>query len=226
LLRALRDLGIEVHEVRTIGDVVPVIAAAVRELAAARRYVFTTGGVGPTHDDVTMEGVASAFGSRVVRDPELVKLIQRFYPRATEAHLKMAEVPEGSQVLVDPKLGFVPVVRMRNVFVLPGVPALVARCFAAIAPQLERGQFFARALYLRTNESAIAEVLTATQSEHPDVAIGSYPRFDGAPYDVKITFDGRDRARVDQALATLRGRLEPRCIVSEDVEPTLPDNSH
>lgn len=220
LLEELRRRGIEVREVRTIGDLVPTIAATVRELAASCRYVFTTGGVGPTHDDVTMVGVAAAFDVPVVRAPELVQLLERFYRGpVTETHLKMAEVPEGAQVLVDPGLGFVPVVRMRGVFVLPGVPSLVRRCFAAIAPQLETGVFHARALYLKTNEAKIASVLSQTQAEHPRVAIGSYPRFDGAPYDVKITFDGRERVEVDAACAALEQRLSASVIVGKDEEP-------
>lgn len=205
LLAALRQRGIDTRETRTIGDDIQVIGRTVRELAATHTYVFTTGGVGPTHDDVTIAGIAHAFDVDVERDPRLVGLLEAYYKtKLSPPHLKMAEVPRGATVSVPNGLGFVPVVRMRNVYVLPGVPALVKRCWASLEDELSRDVFFARVLYFNVNESRIADLMTATQKAYPDVAIGSYPRFDDAAYLVKVTFDGRDETRVDAAMRAVR----------------------
>lgn len=214
LLAALRDRGIEARETRTIGDDVAVIGRTVRELAASHTYVFTTGGVGPTHDDVTVAGIANAFDVAVTRDPRLVALLEQYYKgRLLPPHLKMAEVPVGASVTIPDGMGFVPVVRMKNVYVLPGVPSLVKRCWQTIEAELDRDVFFSRALYYQTTESVIADILTRAQAEFADVAIGSYPRFDAAPYSVKVTFDGRDENRVDAAMRAVREASEPSWLV-------------
>ncbi len=216
LLASLRARGIDTRETRTIGDDIGVIGRTVRELAAGHTYVVTTGGVGPTHDDVTIAGIAHAFDVEVVRDPSLVGLIEQYYgDKLMPPHLKMAEVPRGASVSVPTGLGFVPVIRMRNVYVLPGVPALVRRCWASFEEELSRDVFFARALYFNVPESKIADVMTATQKAYPAVAIGSYPRFDDAPYLVKVTFDGRVQAEVDAASARVLAGVDPSWLVSQ-----------
>ncbi len=205
LLAALRGRGIDTRETRTIGDDVAVIGRTVRELAAGHTYVFTTGGVGPTHDDVTIAGIAAAFEAEVTRDPQLIGLLEQYYKgRLSPPQLKMAEVPQGATVSVPHGVGFVPVVRMRNVYVLPGVPSLVKRCWTSIEAELARDVFFSRVLYYNTTESVIADILTLAQRTFADVAIGSYPRVDAAPYAVKVTFDGRDEARVEAAMRMVR----------------------
>ena len=214
LLRSLRDKGVEVRETRTIGDDVATIARHLRELAATHTYVFTTGGIGPTHDDVTMAGVAAAFDTDVVRDPALVELLTAYFgARIKPPHLKMAETPRGASVMMPPGIGIVPVVRMRNVYVLAGVPELVRRSWEALAPELDGAAFFNASLFFNVNESVIADALTATQNEDSAVAIGSYPRFDDAGYLVKVTFDGRSREAVDKAVFRLSGRIDPAWLV-------------
>ena len=210
LLDALRKRGIDVRELRVIGDDVDTIAKTVRELAAAHGTVITTGGVGPTHDDVTIEGVAAAFGTAVHRNSDLVTRISGYYgDTLQQAALKMAEVPVGSVVQVAPNTGFVPIIRMNNVYILPGVPSLVRRCYRAIENELAHGTFFTQALYFNVVESFIADTLTDVQRSYPDVAIGSYPRFDDAGYLVKVTLDGRDHAKVDAASTALHDRIDP-----------------
>ena len=214
LLAMLRARGIDTRETRTIGDDVAVIGRTVRELAATHGYVFTTGGVGPTHDDVTIAGIAAAFDVDVVRDATLVGLLEQYYgDKLQPPHLKMADVPRGASVSVPRSLGFVPVIRMHNVYVLPGVPALVKRCWASLESELERDVFHARVLYFNVPESRIADALTAAQQAYPAVAIGSYPRFDDAPYLVKVTFDGRAEAEVDAARAKVLSGIEPDWLV-------------
>lgn len=213
LLRSMRELGVLVREVRVVSDVEAQIAGAVAELASANDYVVTTGGVGPTHDDVTIAGIAAALGVPVVHDQRIVERLRGWYGEALDAaHLKMAEVPEGAQLHFNDSLGFVPVIQARNVFVLPGVPNLVRRC-ALVLAELLRGQpFFSRALHLRAVETTIAARLAEVQARYPEVAIGSYPRFDTADYQVKVTIDGRDAARVEAACAELRQSFAPLLI--------------
>ena len=214
LLRALRDKGIEVRETRTIGDDEATIARHVRELAATHTHVFTTGGIGPTHDDVTMSGVARAFDVDVVHDKTLTDMITAYFgANVKPPHMKMAETPRGAQVTVPPGVGIAPVVRMRNVYILAGVPALVRKSWSVIASELDGAAFFSEALYFNVNESVIADALTLTQNEDTAVAIGSYPRFDDAGYLVKVTFDGRSREAVSDAVVRLRGRVDSAWLV-------------
>lgn len=216
LIRALRARGVQLVEMRTIGDTIEEISEAVRALSAKAHYVFTTGGIGPTHDDVTMAGVAAAFGGRVARQPELLRLLhERYGDKVNDARLKLAEVPEGASV----RLGdgtFVPIVQLRNVTILPGVPSLMRACFAHVADGLRGAPFFSRALLLDVSESDIATALTEVQNRSPDVAIGSYPRFDEAAYRVKVTVDGRDAERVEGTLAAIRDRMQTHWIVAEE----------
>ena len=132
LCRELRALGVEVRRITVIPDEVDLIAAEVRAFSAAYDVVFTSGGVGPTHDDVTIEGVARAMTVPVVRHPALVELLERYYRgRITEASLRMAEVPEGAELVGGETVRF-PTVMMRNVYVLPGVPEIFRAKFEAL----------------------------------------------------------------------------------------------
>ena len=227
LVHELRARGVEVVEIRTIGDDVETIAAAVRALAAEADHVLTTGGVGPTHDDVTIAGVARAFDVAVVRDPEIERrLVARYRERLKPAHLKMAEVPAGARLTFLDDTAFLSVVQARNVTVLPGVPFLARLCFARVADEFHGVPFFGRTLWLAASESSFAAELARVQERFPRVAIGSYPRFEkGTPgsrmHRVKITLDGRDPALVDEALAAVRAGLEPAWILGEspDAEP-------
>ena len=146
LIRALRQRGIGITEVRVIGDSLAGIATAVRELAARATYLFTTGGIGPTHDDMTLAAVAQAFGVPVVQSEVVVERLRRRHPEAINAAaLKMAEVPQGSRVTLSGE-GVVPIIAFLNIFILPGVPALMRTCFEQIAPTLSGAPFFSAAL--------------------------------------------------------------------------------
>jgi molybdenum cofactor synthesis domain-containing protein len=216
LIRALRERGVQVVEVRVIGDDPDAIADTVEELSGRATHVFTTGGIGPTHDDKTINAVARAFGRRVVRHEELVRRIQtRYGGDLNEARLRLAEVPEGARVLLG-DTDAIPVIEVANVFVLPGVPALARLCFERIADRLGGTPFFSRMLLLSASESQIADRLAAVQRDHPDVAIGSYPRFGAEGYRVKVTVDGRDAASVDAGLEALRAALDPAWLVDPE----------
>ncbi|MCP4867582.1 MAG: competence/damage-inducible protein A [Proteobacteria bacterium] len=207
LLRRLRQLGIRCTGVDVVPDELDRIATAVREAAEAADVVFTTGGVGPTHDDCTMEGVAQAFGVELVDDPELVRLLVEVWKAPpSAARMRMARVPAGAEVTAGHRF---PQVRFRNVWILPGVPQLMRSKFEAIAEQLEGVPLACAALRTMQRESAIAEHLEATDAAFEEVEIGSYPRWDTDEYRVLVTLEAPDPDRVAAALADLAARLDP-----------------
>ena len=216
LLRALRLRGVALQEIRTIGDDVNAIADAVRALSSQVDDVYSTGGIGPTHDDVTIAGMARAFGRSVVHHPDLMHLLtSRYKGSMNEARLKMAEVPEGAQLILG-NGQMVPVVKIENVTILPGVPSLMRACFSQLPHAPQGAAFVSRALLLDVSESAIAAALTQVQKSYPELDIGSYPRFDAAPYRVKVTVDGRSTDAVSAAIAAIREHLLPAWIVGEE----------
>lgn len=215
LIRALRDRGIALLEIRVIGDDVDIIADAVRAMSAKADFVFTTGGIGPTHDDVTVEGVAKAFGTRVTLEPRIVALLkERWGENVEPVKLRLAEVPEGAEVQLE-EGEFVPVIRYQNVWVFPGVPGLMRQCFDRMSDALPRSALHTDALMLQVSESSIAGALYDIQAAFPEVAIGSYPRFSAGRWRVKVTVDGRKRHQVDAAIRAIRDRLEPGWLIEE-----------
>ena len=213
LCRELRGLGVEVRRISVIPDEVDLIAAEVREQSAAHDVVFTSGGVGPTHDDVTIEGVARAAGVPVVRHPALVALLEGYYKGAlNEAHLKMAEVPEGAELLVDESVRF-PTILMGNVYVLPGVPEIFRRKFDAIRERFRDQPIFLRNVFVRIGEGSLADHLNALLRDYPDLLLGSYPEFSNPEYKVKVTLESRDASFLERALGELLQRLPADAIV-------------
>ncbi len=208
LVAELRDLGVALRRILVIPDVVDEIAAAVRELAARYDHVFTSGGVGPTHDDLTMEGVARAFETKVTRHPELEQLLRGFYgAKLEERNLRMADVPEGA-TLVRGQTPW-PVIAYRNVYILPGVPEIFRRKFLAIRDRFKQAPFHLACIYSRDEEGRIAAHLDRVAAAYPDVAIGSYPRLATDEWCVKITLESKQRDRVRQATAELVELLGP-----------------
>ncbi len=177
-------------------------------------YVFTSGGVGPTHDDVTIAAVARAFGRPVVSSPEIEELLREYLgERLTEGHLRMAEVPEGA-LLLHGSRGRWPTVRMDNVFILPGLPEVFRRKLGMLREHLVGGPpFISRAVHTASDEGEIAPLLERLVRDHPSVAIGSYPRWGDGPVRVAVTFDGPDRAAVDRAVEAFHQALPTDQIV-------------
>lgn len=156
--------------------------------------------MGPTHDDVTVEGVAKAYGTRVVESPELARMLREHYgERCTPGHLHMALVPEGASLEVSPEVRW-PTIRYENTWLLPGVPEIfrmklpvaVARIGADVA-------FVSRAVFTKMDEGDLRPLLDDVVARYPDVGVGSYPKWQDPTYRTKLTFDGRDAARVDAA---------------------------
>ena len=213
LCRELRALGVDVRRIAVIPDEVGLIADEVTVFSRDFDVVFTSGGVGPTHDDVTIEGVARAMGVPVVRHPALVELLQRhFQGRATEAHLKMAEVPEGAELVTGGSLRF-PTLLMRNVWILPGVPEVFRQKFEAIRERFRDQPIHLCNVFVRMSEGMLADYLNRLLADFPRLLLGSYPEFSNPEYQVKVTLESRDRDYLDRARDDFLGRLPRESIV-------------
>jgi len=216
LIGELHRLGVALRRIVVISDDVVEIARTVRECAAGFDYVFTSGGVGPTHDDVTIEGVARAFDRAVVRVPELEAMLRTYFGEGiNEARLRMADAPDRSQLIRAEGLRW-PVLATENVYVLPGVPELFRSKFEAIR-ELFRGEpFFTGAVYTREDEFDIAPRLDRVAAGHPEVEIGSYPTFTRDDYRVKITIESKVEAAVERARTELLELLDPAAIAGSE----------
>lgn len=213
LARELRAIGVSLERIVVIPDVVDVIATTVRECAAAFDLVFTSGGVGPTHDDLTIAGIAAAFDVPVVEHPQLRKVIDKVASNAPgAAMLKMAEVPEGAE-LVGGKDDVFPTVRLGNVYVLPGIPEIFEAKVAALRERFRSAPFLLRQVFVSVYETAIAEHLDATLARFPDLMLGSYPKLSHPEYRVRVTLESKDAKYLDAALDDLVARMPDGYVV-------------
>lgn len=213
LCREFRVLGVDVRKISVIPDEVELIAGEVREFHAAYDWVFTSGGVGPTHDDVTIAGVAHGLGVRVVRHPDLVARLEVAYRgRLNEARLKMAEIPEGAELLASDAL-VVPVLALKNVFVFPGVPEIFRQKFDAIKERFRERPFLLRSVYFRIGEGTLADHLNAMVREFPELLCGSYPEFSNPEYRVRVTLESKEPEYLERALRYLLARCPADAVV-------------
>jgi molybdenum cofactor synthesis domain-containing protein len=213
LCRELRALGVEVRRITVIPDEIDLIAAEVRAFSAAYDVVFTSGGVGPTHDDVTIEGVARALDVPVIREPQLVEVLERYFKgQLNEARLKMAEVPQGAELTADGALVF-PAVVVRNIYILPGVPEIFRQKFDSLKERFRETPFHLCCVYVSMGEGTLADHLNAVLAAHPDLMLGSYPEFANPDYKVKVTLESKDRAYLDSAVGSLLDRLPKEAVV-------------
>ena len=216
LTRELRALGVELRRIETVPDEVPLIVDALQRCRGQAQWVFTSGGIGPTHDDVTIAAIAQALGRAVVHDERTLALLRSRFPEPLKPALcRLAEVPEGARVEFHEGYLF-PVISVENVVILPGVPSLLQEGFSRLRERFRVSPIHSRAIYFNLGEGTLAEHLDATVARFPSVGIGSYPRFDSADYRVKVTFDGRDEAQVRAASEFLKTRLPAETIVRED----------
>lgn len=213
----LRDLGVALTALLTLPDRLDILEEAIRRERARVDWLFTSGGVGPTHDDVTVAAIARALGRPIVRDPRLAANVTRWYARhggeAPEAALRMADVPEGTRLLGDP--GF-PVMAIENVVMLPGPPRFFRMHFDAFVAELTATPFRIANVYVSIAEHSFAVSLDAIARAHPDVDIGSYPKFDDADHQVQVTFEGKDAARVETAMRAFLGALPAGAVLRFD----------
>ena len=207
LCRELRALGVDVERIVTIPDVVSVIAEHVRVMSQGFDFVLTSGGIGPTHDDLTIEGVAAAFGAPLEHSESILERMRRAMasePNASQR--KMAQIPAGATLLDAGDLWF-PLVVVGNVYIFPGIPELLRKKFESARERFRGVPFVLKRVYVRSMESEIAEDLHAVLKEFPALLLGSYPRIQEETFRVLLTLESRDAGYVQRALDALLERL-------------------
>jgi molybdopterin-biosynthesis enzyme MoeA-like protein len=200
----LFKLGIVLARAVVCRDDIDVIVSDLNALRASPDIVFTSGGVGPTHDDVTLPAIAKAFGRELVRAPEIEALIRNYHgDRVTADHLRMADIPAGARLFASADVPW-PTIAIESVYIFPGVPEIFRLKFPVLRSHLSQGaRFYSRAVFTMCDEGEIAAQLTSVAERNPELFIGSYPRFRGEDYRLKVTVDGADEARVGEALQEL-----------------------
>jgi len=203
LCQELRALGVEVQRVAVIPDEIELIGKEAASFSRQFDFVFTTGGVGPTHDDVTMAGIARGFGVRVVRHPELERrLRERHGENINEARLRMAEVPEGAELVGEGSL-YAAVVKLGNIYIFPGIPKILHERFRVIQEDFRDAPFYLKVVYVKEGEGVIAAILNSLLESFPDLLLGSYPVLDNPDYKVKVTLESKDRDYLGRAFDRL-----------------------
>jgi molybdenum cofactor synthesis domain-containing protein len=207
LAAELRTLGVDLERITTIPDIIDVIASDVRSFSDAFDFVFTSGGIGPTHDDVTMEAVALAFDRPIVLNEKLLQRIERAQEKPlNDAMKKMAMLPEGASVIDAGDLWF-PIVCVENVHVFPGIPQLFEKKFHSIRDRFGGVPVQLTRVYVTRYESEIAEDLHDLLREFPELMLGSYPRINEPDYRVMLTLESRDSGYLARATESLCARL-------------------
>ena len=219
LARELNEAGIRMREARVIPDEEAVIVATVNELRARYDYVFTSGGIGPTHDDITAAAIAKAFDLELIRHPEAERRLRAYIPpeRLNEARLKMAETPEGAS-LIDNPVSTAPGFRVENVFVLAGIPSILQAMVKGVVPSLDGGApVLSRTIVAFCPEGEIAAALGAIQTRHDSVEIGSYPGLRQDRFATSLVFRSIDQAAIEAASHDLLGITTERGIETEQL---------
>jgi molybdopterin-biosynthesis enzyme MoeA-like protein len=210
----LNEQGIRLAEVRIVPDNGDRIAEAVNALRAGHDYLFTTGGIGPTHDDITIDAIAAAVGVQVVVHPEARRMLEDYYrPRGielTEARLRMARVPEGAELIANPSSG-APGVKWGNIYILAGVPHIAASMMDAMTGKLEGGRpMLSVTVGARIPESEVAELLQSLELANPGVTIGSYPFMRDGGFGANFVVRSEDGTLAEACAAALADQLRRR----------------
>ncbi len=225
LIGELRALGVELRRIVVIPDDLADIAATVADISARVDHVFTSGGVGPTHDDVTIAAIARGFGVGVARHPELEAKVRGYWKdKLADANLRLADIPDGAE-LVYGKDAIWPVVCMKNVYILPGVPTLFRRKFVDIRDRFRAAPVTAARLYVDVEEGELAPHLDAIVARFASVRVGSYPRFSERDFRVLVTLEGADASDVRAAFDALAERLGARVVRHEEPHAVGHDRS-
>ena len=200
LSKWLNSIGIKVVEVRTIPDIEEIIINTVNELKQKFDYVFTSGGIGPTHDDITSESVSKAFGIKYEIHKEAYKILEKYYGtnEFNEGRQRMSLMPSKANLILNPASG-APGFYVENVFCLPGVPSILKTMIPSLTNKLVGGEpIISKTISLRTLESEIAKPLKQVQEKNKDVDIGSYPFFKKGKIGVSIVLRSRDESKIDK----------------------------
>ena len=212
LCERLRGLGVDVERIVTIPDAIEIIASEVKAMSESYDYVFTSGGIGPTHDDLTIEGVAAAFGRSVEIDKTLEEKVRlAIGDDLNQGQLKMAKVPAGA-TLIDSGDKWFPLVVVDNVYIFPGIPEALRRKFESACDRFSGVPYVLKRVYVKYRESDIVETLNALLEAFPDLVLGSYPKLREASYQVLVTLESRDQDFVQRALDRLLADLTESAI--------------
>jgi molybdenum cofactor synthesis domain-containing protein len=214
--------GIHLAEARVVADRQEQIVEAVNALRIRYDYLFTTGGIGPTHDDITVDAIASALGVPVIIHPKARATLEAYYSGRgglNEARLRMARVPEGAELIENAASG-APGIRVGNIFILAGIPSVAAMMLDALSGRLEGGRpMLARTIGCWVPESEVAELLGDTERAHPACQIGSYPFFKSGRGGANFVIRSTDERSLEACLADLMERLERagRVVVADGI---------
>lgn len=213
LATELRSLGVSLIRISVIPDDLEMISREAALFSRAFDLVFTTGGVGPTHDDITMSGIAKAFGVQLMRHAVLERAFhERYGEAANDSIMKMAEVPEGAEVVEFASNNF-PLVVFRNIYIFPGIPHYLQEKFNLVRERFRTSVFFLKRIYLRTTEAEIAAILNAVVEKNSCVTFGSYPILGNDDYQIIVTAESKIEADLAVALEELLGNLPQNIIV-------------
>lgn len=211
LAGVLTETGIDLREARVIGDRQDAIVQAVNELRGRYTYVFTSGGIGPTHDDITADAIAAAFGVEIGLRPDAEAILRDYYVEKSiemnAARLRMARIPEGA-ALIDNPVSAAPGYRLENVFVMAGVPKIFAAMLRAAVPMLSGGRkVYSETVTVNRPEGDVAAPLAEVANEHPDVSIGSYPFATSGRLGTNIVLRSTSRPRLASATDAVKAAL-------------------
>lgn len=201
----LTAIGIDLCEVRIVPDIREKIVEAVNELRARYTYIFTSGGIGPTHDDITADSIAAAFGVSIDVDPRARAILEAHYPpgQITPARLRMARIPDGADLIENP-VSKAPGFRIGNVHVMAGVPSIMQAMVDSIAPTLKTGaKMLSRTVDADLPESRLAERLAEIQQAFPETLIGSYPRTTDGRFTTQVVIRCRNEDSLERATSTV-----------------------
>jgi molybdopterin-biosynthesis enzyme MoeA-like protein len=213
MVKELRLHGIDLRRISVIPDEVHEIANEVKKFSKRFDYVFTAGGIGPTHDDVTIEGIAKAFNVKLILDDSIKKFLHKRYGRKlTPEQLKMAEVPEGAELIKDETIAF-PLLIFKNIYILPGIPVFLEKKFFVIEKLFHEQPFLLKKVYVKEYEPAIAARLNEIVKNHKDVKIGSYPVVGNKDYYVMVTLESLDEKSLHSALADLIQKIPEKKVI-------------
>jgi molybdenum cofactor synthesis domain-containing protein len=206
----LAALGIDLKEARVVADNENDIIAAVNALRSRYTYVFTTGGIGPTHDDITADAIAKAFGVKIDHDPRAVAILKAHYQpgQLNEARMRMARIPEGAELIENP-VSKAPGFRLGNVFVMAGVPKIMQAMMDQLAPQLTRGSpILSTTVTAHMPEGDLAKPLKEIQDRYPEVAIGSYPFEESGKFGASLVLRSRSEGKLVAAQLDVQHMVE------------------
>lgn len=213
LASELRELGVDVKMILCIPDEIDAIAREVGKASESFDYVFTSGGVGPTHDDLTMEAIAKGFGLGLKRSEKIMSLIRsRCAGDIPDEAFKMAMLPEGAEVIEHEENRF-PTVAVKNVYIFPGIPSFLRLRFSLVKERFRSRPYHSRKVFIKEEECFFADVLVRVSEKHPEVSIGSYPKVDEPDYKVVVTLESTDINALDAAFGDLMGGIEEDVIL-------------